>query len=129
MVAIYVNPAQLMRLIHGATFHRGTPLQSTFSGRAASCTEGVIRAHLDQEPTVVVPGNGDRVWAGCQDHEMMLAVPAEQLAGIVEGLQQTHRTGIRYPIPRYLRYEPEVAFSLPLAEIFDPDAVARLQRK
>jgi uncharacterized protein (DUF169 family) len=126
IVLIYVNPAQLMRLIHGATYLTGKPIEGSFSGRAASCTEGVIGAFLDQRPKVVAPGNGDRVWGGCQDHEMAMAIPASQLAGIVEGLQKTHEKGIRYPIPTYLRFQPEVAFSIPLSDIFKTDEQAKL---
>jgi uncharacterized protein (DUF169 family) len=122
VVLVYVNPAQLMRLIHGATYHSGKPLQCTFSGRAASCTEGVIGAYLDKTVKVVVPGNGDRVWATCQDHEMVMAIPAGRLHEVVEGLEKTHESGIRYPIPTYMRYEPEVAFSIPLSDIFNSGA-------
>jgi uncharacterized protein (DUF169 family) len=118
VVLLYVNPAQLMRLLHGATHHGGTPLAGSFSGRAASCTEGVLGAYLDDDCKVVVPGNGDRVWAGCQDHEMVMAIPSAKLAHVVDGLEKTHQKGIRYPIPTYLRYRPEVAFSLPLSDIF-----------
>ena len=42
VILIYVNPAQMMRLIHGATYRQGTPVAGSFSGRAASCTEGVL---------------------------------------------------------------------------------------
>lgn len=121
VILIYVNPAQMMRLIHGATYKTGAPVTSTFSGRAASCTEGAIGAYLDGDIKVVVPGNGDRVWAGCQDHEMMMALYADRLEGLVEGLQKTHETGIRYPIPTYLGYEPKVRLSIPLSDIFDPE--------
>ena len=126
VVLIYVNPAQMMRLIHGATHQSGKPLTSSFSGRAASCTEGVIGAYLDHSSKVVVPGNGDRVWAACQDHEMVMAVPAEQLEELVEGLEKTHARGIRYPIPTYLRYQPEVGFTIPLADIFKAEEVKKL---
>ena len=126
VVLIYVNPAQLMRLIHAATQGSGTPVDSRFSGRAASCTEGVVRAYRERAIQVVVPGNGDRVWAGCQDHEMIMAVPAEKLPDIVDGLKKTHQKGIRYPVPTYLRYTPEVAFSLPLSEIFTPGVAEKL---
>lgn len=128
VLLIYCNPAQTMRLIHGATCLSGRPLTGTFSGRASSCTEGVVAAFLDQAPKVVVPGNGDRVWGGCQDHEMVFAIPFKALPGILEGLQKTHATGIRYPIPTYLRYAPEVAFSLPLADIFDRDRLEAWKR-
>jgi uncharacterized protein (DUF169 family) len=126
VILIYVNPAQLMRLIHGATCHTGRPIESSFSGRAASCTEGVIGAYLDNSLKVVVPGNGDRVWAACQDHEMIMAVPAAKLPELVDGLEKTHKTGIRYPIPSYLRYQPEVAFKVPLADIFRPKEFDKL---
>ncbi|RLB28721.1 MAG: hypothetical protein DRH11_16920 [Deltaproteobacteria bacterium] len=126
VVLIYVNPAQMMRLIHGATHHTGKPLTGSFSGRAASCTEGVIGSYLDNDAKVVVPGNGDRVWAACQDHEIVMAVHAERLAELVEGLEKTHKMGVRYPIPTYLRYQPEVAFTIPLSDIFKPEEVQKL---
>ena len=126
VVLIYVNPAQMMRLIHGATHRTGKPIESSFSGRAASCTEGVIGAYLDNAFKVVVPGNGDRVWAGCQDHEMVMAVPGAKLPELVEGLEKTHKTGVRYPIPSYLRYQPEVGFTLPLSDIFKPEELDKL---
>jgi uncharacterized protein (DUF169 family) len=126
VVLIYVNPAQMMRLIHGATQRTGKPLESRFSGRAASCSEGVIGAYNDQEYKVVVPGNGDRVWASCQDHEMVMAVPAGKLADLVNGLEQTHRMGVRYPIPTYMKYEPEVGFTVPLADIFKKEELNKL---
>lgn len=118
VVLIYLNPAQLMRCIHGSTQKSGRPVTSSFTGRAASCTEGVIAAHLDQAPKVVVPGNGDRVWGTAQDHEMAYALPAAHLADLVEGLAKTHERGIRYPIPSYLRFQPEVALKIPLVDIF-----------
>jgi uncharacterized protein (DUF169 family) len=126
VILIYVNPAQMMRLVHGATYHTGKPIESSFSGRAASCTEGVLGAYLDNKPKVVVPGNGDRVWANCQDHEMIMAVPGSLLAEVVEGLEKTHKKGIRYPIPAYLRYQPEVGFTIPLSDIFKPEELDKL---
>jgi uncharacterized protein (DUF169 family) len=129
VVLIYVDPAQMMRLIHGITYHTGKPIESSFSGRAASCTEGVLGAYLHQAAKVVVPGNGDRVWAACQDHEMVMAVPGGHLAGLVEGLEKTHQTGIRYPIPSYLRYQPEVGFTIPLSDIFKREAADKLSRR
>jgi uncharacterized protein (DUF169 family) len=126
VILIYVNPAQMMRLIHGATYHSGKAVEGSFSGRAGSCTEGVIAAYLDQRSKVVVPGNGDRVWAGCQDHEMAMAIPASHLEDLVEGLQKSHERGIRYPIPTFLRYSPEVGLALPLSDIFNPEALRKL---
>jgi uncharacterized protein (DUF169 family) len=113
VVLIYLNPAQLMRCLPGSTWHTGRPITGSFSGCVASCTEGILGAFLDQTPKVVVPGNGDRVWAATQDHEMMYALPASHLETMVRGLSKTHEKGIRYPIPTYLRYLPEVGLSFP----------------
>ena len=118
VILIYLNPAQLMRCLHGSTQRTGEPVTSSFTGRAATCTEGVLGAFLDQSPKVVVPGNGDRVWATAQDHEMAYALPAAHLIDLVQGLEKTHQRGIRYPIPSYLRFEPEVGLRFPLLDIF-----------
>jgi uncharacterized protein (DUF169 family) len=129
IILIYVNPAQLMRLVHGATYKGGTPIGGSFSGRAGSCTEGVIATLLDNIPRVVLPGNGDRVWAACQDHEMIMALPRIFLGDLVEGLEKTHQKGIRYPIPSYLRYRPEIAFTIPLSDVFIPQEIDKLRRR
>jgi len=128
IILMYVNPAQLMRLAHAATYKKGTPIGGSFAGRAGSCTEGVIGAFLDKTPKIVLPGNGDRVWAACQDHEMIMALPGSFLADLVDGLEKTHQKGIRYPIPSYLRYRPEVAFTIPLSDVFIPEQVDKLMK-
>ena len=48
---------------------------------------------------------------------------------VVDGLEKTHQSGVRYPIPTYLRYSPEVAFSLPLSDIFKPEELGRLKKR
>jgi hypothetical protein len=51
---------------------------------------------------------------------MVYAIPSSHLKDLVEGLAKTHETGIRYPIPSYMRYQPEVGLKLPLTDIFQP---------
>jgi len=106
LVMLFCNPAQLMRLVHGATQETGVPLQSIFSGRGGTCTEGVLQTFKSHQPKVVLPGNGDRVWAMVQDDEMAFAIPANWLDRVTRGLEATHETGIRYPIPVDIRHEP-----------------------
>jgi len=129
VILIYANPAQLMRLAHGLTYKKGTPIGGSFSGRSGSCTEGVIATLLDNTPRIVLPGNGDRVWAACQDHEMIMSLPGSFLADLVDGLEKTHQKGIRYPIPSYLRYRPEIAFTIPLSDVFIPEQVDKLMKR
>jgi uncharacterized protein (DUF169 family) len=106
LVMIFCNPAQLMRLVHGATQEAGGSVQSMSSGRAGTCTEGVLQTFKTGEPKVVLPGNGDRVWAMVQDEEMAFTIPANWLDPVIRGLEATHQTGVRYPIPVDVRHAP-----------------------
>jgi uncharacterized protein (DUF169 family) len=106
LVMVFCNPAQLMRLVHGATEETGMAVQSTFSGRAGTCTEGVLQTFRTGKPRVVLPGNGDRVWAMVEDEEIAFATPANWLDPVIRGLEATHQTGIRYPIPVDIRHAP-----------------------
>lgn len=106
LVMVFCNPAQLMRLVHGATQETGVSVRCTFSGRAGSCTEGVLQTFKTGEPKVVLPGNGDRVWAMVQDDEIAFTIPVNRLDSVIRGLEATHQTGIRYPIPVDVRHAP-----------------------
>ncbi len=106
LVMIFCSPAQLMRLVHGATQETGVAVQSIFNGRAGTCTEGVLQTFKTRTPKVVLPGNGDRVWALVQDEEMVFTIPASWLDSVIKGLEATHQTGIRYPIPVDVRHAP-----------------------
>jgi len=106
LVMIFCNPAQLVRLVHGATQETGVAVQSVLSGRAGSCTEGVLQTFKTGQPKVVLPGNGDRVWAMVQDEEIAFAIPANRLDSVIGGLEATHQTGVRYPIPVDVRHAP-----------------------
>jgi hypothetical protein len=50
---------------------------------------------------------------------MVYAIPSSHLRDLAEGLAKTHKTGIRYPIPAFMRYQPEVGLTLPLTDIFE----------
>jgi uncharacterized protein (DUF169 family) len=53
---------------------------------------------------VILPCNGDRIFAQTQDHEMAFSIPRDRAAEVAEGLAGTHTGGLRYPIPSFLRY-------------------------
>jgi uncharacterized protein (DUF169 family) len=107
LVMIYGNPAQIMRLVHAATYYDGTPISSSFGGRAASCAEGIIRTLQTKECQVVIPGGGDRIFAMTGDDELAFTAPAHLTDQIVEGLRMAGRqVGMAYPIPFYQAFEP-----------------------
>lgn len=109
LVVAYGNPAQILTLIQAANFGRGPGIQSTSTGRygCAAWIAGVVQADAC---TYMIPGPGERVFAGTQDHEISFAVPASRIDGIVEGLAYIHKQGAyRYPVPNLgLLAEPKI---------------------
>ncbi|MFX1574194.1 MAG: DUF169 domain-containing protein [Promethearchaeota archaeon] len=106
IVQIYCTPAQVMRLIQSYLYIEGGVMEFTAAGRVGSCHEGVIKPFLTKKPQLVMLGNGDRVWGGAEESEVMFAIPNGKLDVIKEGLEATHKAGLRYPIPKYMNYEP-----------------------
>jgi uncharacterized protein (DUF169 family) len=99
LVVAYGNPAQILTLIQGANFRRGPGIQSTSTGRygCSAWVAGVIQAG---ECTYMVPGPGERVFAGTQDHEMSFAIPCSRIDNLVDGLDYVRSKGaFRYPVP------------------------------
>ena len=103
LVLVYGNSAQVMRLVTGALYKRGGRIHSSFSGRI-DCSDEVIVTMQTNDYQVVLPCNGDRIFAQTQDDEMAFTIPASKMDELVEGLERTHENGIRYPIPNFLRY-------------------------
>lgn len=103
VIAIYGNSAQVMRLATAALWKSGGRLTSSFAGRI-DCSDSIIVPLRSGQPEVILPCYGDRIFAQTQDHEMAFALPTSWMSALVEGLEGTHRGGVRYPIPQFLRY-------------------------
>jgi uncharacterized protein (DUF169 family) len=105
-IVIYGNPAQVMRLVTGALWKRGGALTSSFTGRV-DCSDEILRPMLSGEYQVILPCYGDRVFGHTEDHEMAFSLPGSRMDELIEGLAGTHKGGIRYPIPSFLRFTPQ----------------------
>lgn len=104
---IYGNPAQMMRLTQAWSFVTGERIEGDCGGKV-ECDEYLIAPHKKQSARLVVPGNGERIFAGTQDDEMTFAVPMRFLPEIARGLQAAGKAiGARYPSTPYLNYQPE----------------------
>lgn len=124
LVVAYGNPAQILMLIQGANYGIGTGIRSLSSGRfgCAAWIAGVIQAG---ECTYMIPGPGERVFAGTQDHEISFSVPYSRIDDLVKGLKYIRSKGAyRYPVPnlgilseaklpeKYYGIEPDLEGSL-----------------
>lgn len=116
-VLVYCLPAQAMRFIQGYLFMVGGAMPFSAAGRVGSCHEGVVKTIKTNEPQYVTLGNGDRIWGGAQDSEVMFSCPGSKLDILMEGLEKTHTAGLRYPIPQYMNYTPGFQASFEKAAI------------
>lgn len=106
-ILIYANPAQIMRLAQASSFITGERVQGDFGGKG-ECTDYLITPFKTQSPRVVIPGNGERIFAGTQDDEAVFAMPAELLGDLVETLTRVGKgIGARYPVTPYQNFQPE----------------------
>jgi uncharacterized protein (DUF169 family) len=99
LAVVYGNPAQILTLIHAANFRHGPGVNSCSTGRGGCATwiAGVVQSG---ECTYMVPGSGERVFAGTQDHEMSFAIPYAKFENVVDGLGFIRKQGtFRYPVP------------------------------
>jgi len=106
-VAIYGNPAQVMRMIQAWTYMTGQRVPGNFGGKV-ECTEYLIAPKSTGMPRVAIPGNGDRIFSMTQDDEMALSLPGAGLSDLCEGLKSAGKQiGARYPITFYQNFQPE----------------------
>jgi len=99
LVVAYGTPAQILTLIQGANFRKGPGITSTSTGRYG-CSSWIAGALQTGECTFLVPGPGERIFAGTQDHEMSFVAPYPAFARLVEGLKYIRSRGAyRYPVP------------------------------
>ena len=103
VVVVYGNPAQVLRLAIAALSQEGGRLEQSFSGRL-DCSDLIVSTPRRGVAQVVLPCYGDRIFGQTQDDEMAFAIPPALLPALVEGLEGTHKGGIRYPIPNFMRY-------------------------
>lgn len=106
-VAIYGNPAQVMRLTQAYTCAAGERVAGNFGGKI-ECSEYLIAPFKLNAPRVSIPGMGDRVFSMTQDDELVFSLPGGSLPQLVKGLTEAGaRVGAQYPVPFYLNFEPE----------------------
>lgn len=105
VLIIYGNAAQVMRLVAAALYKSGGRVESSFAARM-DCSDHLVVPLRTDQPQVILPCNGDRIFAGAQDEEMAFTVPWSKVGDLMEGLEGTQKGGVRYPIPSFLTYEP-----------------------
>lgn len=107
IVIIYGTPAQMARLAAGYVYNKGELIESKTTGFGISCLSSV-KPHFSGKPAFVHPGRGERILAGTDESEMLLTFPAKDCELLIDGLKKTHAKGTRYPVQKYMIYQPPI---------------------
>ncbi len=106
-ILVYGNSAQIMRLTQAWSYLSGERVAGHFGGKV-ECDEYLISPFKTGAPRVVIPGNGERIFAGTQDDEIAFAVPARFLKELAAALKEAGKgVGARYPVTPYQNFQPE----------------------
>jgi uncharacterized protein (DUF169 family) len=85
-IVIYGDGSHVTHLIHALTFDYTYPVISSFEGFGEGCVKGGLIPFITGRPQVVIPGMGDRSFAGIHDHEIGIGFPATMLGMVQENL-------------------------------------------
>ena len=97
---IYATPAQMILFINGLQWTGYQKLQFTCVGESA-CADSWGRALAKREPSLSIPCFAERRYGGVMEDELLMAIPPNFLPGVIEGLGELSKNGLRYPIPQY----------------------------
>jgi uncharacterized protein (DUF169 family) len=104
VIIIYGNPAQISRLIQSSVYGTGEPVVSR-SGGGFACGQEITVPIMTDQCQIIITGGGDRAMAQTHDNEMAFSIPISRLEGIIQGLEETHRAGMRYPTTPFLQFQ------------------------
>ncbi|MBS7526236.1 DUF169 domain-containing protein [Fusibacter paucivorans] len=97
LVLVYGNSAQIARIAQGINYYYGDGVKSTTFGRAA-CASYIVKALKCNEPLIVIPSGGERIFASTQDDELIVAIPRAYFLDTAKGIERVHKEGLsRFP--------------------------------
>ena len=100
-ILIYCDGPKLTNIINALNYEhkRKYRIQSTFEGFGESCGKGGLMPFITRKAQIVIPGTGDRSFAGIQDHELAIGIPGEFIFYLLENLFQTGAgQGLKFPL-------------------------------
>lgn len=88
-VMVFGDGTHLNHLIQALCYDYTTPVMSAFEGFGETCFKGGLVPFITGRAQVVIPGMGDRAFAGITPDELALGLPASRLPALVENLFKT----------------------------------------
>jgi uncharacterized protein (DUF169 family) len=99
VVIVYSNTAQLRSLLYGMGPDDVPQVEGRFF--PPSCAHAVVTPMQTGKYYVVLPDPGEWQRALCEEGEMMFAVPADKLPGLLVGMEKMKEHGFSYRDHRY----------------------------
>jgi uncharacterized protein (DUF169 family) len=100
IVLFYGTPGQIILFVNGLQWKRYRRYDMSITGESA-CADSWGRALLTRDTSISIPCYAERRYGGVADDEMLIAMPPDEFARGIEGLEGLSRVGLRYPIPPY----------------------------
>lgn len=88
-VSIFGDGTYMHHIIQALCYDYTTPVMSTFEGFGETCFKGAFIPFITGRAQVVIPGMGDRAFAGITPDELAIGLPASQLSVVAENLFKT----------------------------------------
>jgi uncharacterized protein (DUF169 family) len=86
--------------VNGLQWKRYKRYDMTITGESA-CSDSWGRALATGETSISIPCYAERRYGGVADDEMLIAMPPDEFARGIEGMEGLSKSGLRYPIPPY----------------------------
>jgi len=99
LAVAYGSPAQILVLIHAANYGYGPGIRSSSTGRFG-CAEWIAGVISSDKCVYMIPGSGERMFAGTRDDEVSFLIPRSRFGDIIDNLEIMRKKGTyRYPVP------------------------------
>ena len=96
----YATPGAMIYFINGLQYSGYKRFDWSVVGESA-CADSWGRALRTREASLSIPCFAERRYGGVLDDEMLMALPPEQLAKAIAGMEALAKNGFRYPFAQY----------------------------
>ncbi len=85
-IMVFGDGTHINHMIQALCYDYAMPVMSAFEGFGETCFKGGLAPFITGRAQVVIPGMGDRAFAGISPDELAVGIPASQLSVVVENL-------------------------------------------
>lgn len=104
-VLIYGNGTQITHVIHALCYEhkKEYSIQSSFEGFGESCGKGGFMPFITRKTQIVLPGAGDRAFAGIHDDEIGIGMTSSYIFYVLENIFKTGgKQGLGFPLKQMI---------------------------